>query len=197
MSTTKEQTTAPPLDTEAKVAEAGSIDKIREILFGAQVKDLGDRIAHLEERLAEESASLRAQINQKLESLEVRMRAELDALASRLTAEESGRAEALREAHQRLESVAEGLEGKIARLAEEAAKTEAELRGQILDHSRKLAEKTEQEHRVVVTRVEERFRELHDEKADRAALAELFTELSHRLKGSNAGGQATEGSSRS
>jgi DNA anti-recombination protein RmuC len=132
MSTTKEKTTAPPPDTEATVAEAGSIDKIREILFGAQVKHLEERIARLEERLTEEAASLRAQVNQKLESLDARIRAELDALTSRVAAEESGRAEALREAHQRLESVAEGLEGKIAQLAEEAAKIGANDAGPVV-----------------------------------------------------------------
>lgn len=51
-------------------AEAGNIDKIRDILFGAHIRDFEKRMARVEERLMKESSDLREELRRRFDSLE-------------------------------------------------------------------------------------------------------------------------------
>src|SRR5262245_23334945 len=49
---------------------AGSLDKVREILFGAQAHEFEKRLARLDERISKELASFRDDTRKRLDSLE-------------------------------------------------------------------------------------------------------------------------------
>ena len=70
---------------------AGNIDKIRDILFGSNMRDYELRFAHLEEALKKESADLRDSTRRHLESLESFVHKELAALEARLNTERDER----------------------------------------------------------------------------------------------------------
>lgn len=54
----------------------GSVDQIRDILFGAQMRTYEDRFSDLEERLIDEAKSLRDDIHSRFQALERNLEAE-------------------------------------------------------------------------------------------------------------------------
>ena len=93
---------------DAMNAESGNVDKIREILFGGQMRDYDKRFNRLEERLLKESAELREDSSRRVEALETFMKNEFAALVNRLHAEQQSR---------------EGSVQKLSRELNEAIKT--------------------------------------------------------------------------
>src|SRR4051812_46557361 len=76
---------------------AGSLDKVRDILFGAQARDADRRLARLEERIAKENADLKEEVRKRLGTLEVFVKREFESLADRLKTEHDERADADKE----------------------------------------------------------------------------------------------------
>ena len=78
-----------------KNPEAGaSIDKVRDILFGGQMREVDRRFARIEERLTKELADLRDDLRKRLDTLDAHVRRENDALADLLKAERTDRTDA-------------------------------------------------------------------------------------------------------
>jgi hypothetical protein len=50
--------------------ETGKVDRIRDILFGSQMRDYDGRFQRLDERLTREAADARGDVQKRLEALE-------------------------------------------------------------------------------------------------------------------------------
>src|SRR4051794_5479853 len=74
-------------EREAEEAEVGNIDKIREIIFGGQMRDYSKRFATLETRVIKESVELREDTRKRFEVLEMFIKREFEALSERLQTE--------------------------------------------------------------------------------------------------------------
>jgi hypothetical protein len=165
----------------ADVAGAGSIDKIRDILFGAQARDFDKRFARLEERLTKESSDLREAVRKRFDSLENYIRQEFESLSERLKMEQTERVEAVQGISQDMKNSAIAFEKRIGQLDDQLARGQRDLRQQILDQSRSLSEDIQHKHNEVSAALERDARELREDKAGRSALAALFTEMAMRL----------------
>ena len=71
----------------------GNIDKIREILFGTNMRDYDARFARLEATLLKESADLRESTRRRFETLEAYLKKELEILNGRVKTEREERAD--------------------------------------------------------------------------------------------------------
>jgi hypothetical protein len=168
---------------EALAAGGGNLEKIREILFGAQVHDFEKRFTRLEEKLLKETSDARAETKKRFDSMEAFIRKEIESLVDRVKTEQGERSDAIKEISRDLRETAKNLEKKLVQLDEQATKGQRELRQQILDQSKSLSDEIRnrvKESAAVLTR---ELRELRTEKTDRAALAGLFTEAAMRLSG--------------
>ncbi|HSE97787.1 MAG TPA: hypothetical protein VLD57_05905 [Blastocatellia bacterium] len=165
----------------ADLAGAGSIDKIRDILFGAQARDYEKRFVRLEERLTKETSDLREAVRRHFDSLENYIRQEFETLTERLRAEQHDRAEAVQGLSQDMKNSAIAFEKRINQLDDQLSRGTRELRQQILDQSKNFSEEIRQKHEEVSAALERDSQELRDDKASRAALAALFTEMAMRL----------------
>lgn len=165
----------------ADLAGAGSLDKIRDILFGAQARDYEKRFVRLEERLTKESSDLREAVKRHFDSLESYIKQEFESLTERLRAEQNERVEAVQGLSQDMKNSAIAFEKRIGQLDDQLARGQRELRQQILDQSKSLSEEIRQKHEEVSAALERDARELREDKAGRAALAALFTEMALRL----------------
>lgn len=89
-------TTLPtaPVDTDAGGATPASLDKVRDILFGNQVRDFERRFARLEERLIKETASLKDDMRKRLDALEAYVRSEAESLEAQIKSERNDRTDA-------------------------------------------------------------------------------------------------------
>ncbi|MEO5721469.1 MAG: hypothetical protein ABIR71_08375, partial [Chthoniobacterales bacterium] len=68
----------------AAVDESQNVDRIRDILFGSQMRDYDGRFQRVEERLVREAAELRGDLQKRLEALEAYMKGEVESLTHRL-----------------------------------------------------------------------------------------------------------------
>jgi exonuclease VII large subunit len=161
--------------------EGGNIDKIREILFGVQMRDNEKRFSRIEERLLKESADLREDTKKRFEALESFVRSEFEALANRLKSEQQTRDESVQGLARSLQETGKALEKKLAQFDEQTTHSQRELRQQILDQSKQLNDEIRQKHNELQSLLEREVAELGHAKTDRASLAALFTEVSLRL----------------
>ena len=89
--------TAMPSEHEEKNAangelrEGANVDKIRDILFGSNMREYEKRFARLEERLTKSSDALREDLKKRFDTLESFVREEMESLNQRLKAEKSER----------------------------------------------------------------------------------------------------------
>lgn len=159
----------------------GNIDQIRDIIFGAQMRDYDRRFAQLEERLLKDSADLREELRQRYSSLEEHIRREMDSLNERLTGEQRGRTSQLQELAGSLENVQRTTERRVQETGEEIAKTQRDLRGELARHAANFAEELNRRSAEFGGALKREADELHTRKADRAALGALFAEMAARL----------------
>ena len=153
-----------------------SVDQIRDILFGPQIRELEKSIVRLEERLAKEAADLRSDFKQRLETLESFAKDEIED-------ERKERGSAIDSLTRELASLAKDADKRLTKLDEQTRTARKELRKLILDQSKKLSDEIQAKHDSLSSRVDNEVAELRADKADREALAALFTELAMRIKG--------------
>jgi hypothetical protein len=187
MSATEIQKSAsqPPGDSldaaGSTLTEASNIDKIREILFGVQMRDYEKRFSRLEERLLKESSDLRDDTRKRFEALEAFVKSEFDALSERLLAEQRNRDESVQNVSRELQDTGKRLEGKLGQLDEQTSRAQRELRQQILDQSKSLSDEIRQKADELSALLDRQVADLGNAKTDRAALAGLFSEVALRL----------------
>lgn len=91
---------------------SGNLDKIRDILFGAQARDYERKFATLEEQLLKESADLRNDLKRRFDSLELYIKKEVEAITERVKTEQTGQVDSLKELSSELKDLAKGIEKK-------------------------------------------------------------------------------------
>ena len=176
--------TEPPDEAKSQSASKSggeSLDKVRDILFGSQAREYEKRFARLEDRLLKEASDLREDLKRRFDTLEGYIKKEIEALGARLKAEHDERTESAKELSVELKDTARTFEKKTGQLDEHLTNSERQLREQILDQSKNIADEIRQKHEAVTTSLERATSELRDEKTDRAALAALFMEVAMRL----------------
>jgi len=165
----------------AVAEQGGNVDKIRDILFGTQMREYDSRFARLEEALLKEASDLRESTRKRVDGLENYFRKEFESLAARLKTERDERLGAVKDLGGELRNAAESLTNKIREAQDSAAEADRELRSHVLEQSKTLMDEIRSNQESVLAVLERRFQELRNSKTDRAALAELFSEVALRL----------------
>jgi hypothetical protein len=158
-----------------------SLDKVRDILFGAQSREYEKRFLRLEERLVKEAADLRDDLRKRFDGLEVYVKQEIESLVRNLKAEHDQRTESHNDISRELKITSQAFERKTSQLDEQLATNTRSLRDQILGQSKTLSDEIREKHEAMTAGVNRATAELRDEKTDRAALASLFMEVAMRL----------------
>lgn len=158
-----------------------SLEKVRDILFGAQMRDSDQRFGRLEERLGKEATDVRDETRKRMDSLEAFVRKELTALADRFKTEQTQRADALRELALEQKENSKGLEKRLSEIGDVIGQAESTLRQELLEQSKTLREEIQESAQNLTAAIDQAAGELRAEKTDRAALADLFSEMAIRL----------------
>lgn len=172
---------AQPAHIGQDVVGTGNIEKIRDILFGAQMRDYDRRFARLEERLLKEAADAREDTRRRFDSLETFIKQEIGALGDRLRSENQQRTQSTEDLTRELRDSARSLGNKINALDENTSQGQRELRQQLLDQAKNLADDIRHKYDDLSAQLLREANELRHDKTDRSALANLFTELAMRL----------------
>jgi Skp family chaperone for outer membrane proteins len=160
----------------------GNVDKIRDILFGSQMREYDRRFSRFEERLLKESAEVREDLKRRCDSIESYVRTEIESLHERLQKEQGHHSEAIRDLTHELREGQRAWEKKIVQVEEQLARSQREFRQQLLEESKRLGDHIELRAREGSTLLEREMRSLSERSQDRFALADLFTEFAMRLR---------------
>ena len=176
-----EETTTKTSSIAAELPAGGNIDKIRDIIFGNQMRDYEKRFGRLEDRLLKESSELRDELKRRFEQLEAYTRTEFEAMAEQLKNEQTERSSAEHTLTQTLSELGRTTEKRAVQLDEQAVKNARDLRQQLLDQAKQLSEELRLRVDNLAATLDREAQQLRTDKTDRAALAALFTEMAMRL----------------
>jgi DNA anti-recombination protein RmuC len=161
--------------------EINSLDKVRDILFGNQMREVEKRFARLEEHLINESFSLREETKKRLDVIENYLKQEVESLSERLKNEQGSRNEALTTLTEDSKKITTALEKKLTQFDEQVSNNQRELREQILSQSKNLQDDIHQKYQEMLSLLQREADELRHAKTDRSTLANLLSELAIRL----------------
>jgi seryl-tRNA synthetase len=163
-------------------ADSGaSIDKVRDILFGNHLREFERRFTRLEERLVKETGDLKEDVKSRLEALETFVRRETASLADQIRSEHEDRVDSYGGVSRELKETARSLERRTTSLDEQLTKSNRELREQMLEQQQRLSDEIRRRVDEVLGALAREAQELRADKADRAAIAALLTEMAMRL----------------
>jgi len=176
--------TAPTVEARSPSTDdlgAGNLDKVRDILFGGQMRDYERRFVRLDERLAQETAELKEEVRRRLSALEQFVKQETESLAERIRAEQEERSDATKELSREARDNAKTFEKKAAQLDDSIGKVQRESRQQVLELQQRMSDDLASRIQDVLARLSRESAELRADKTDRATLAALLTEMAMRL----------------
>lgn len=158
-----------------------SLDKVRDILFGGQMRTVETRLQSMEERLLREQKVLRTDLTRQIAELDAFAKKEFQAATDRLAAERTKRVDDLKALGAELKEALRDLEKRHGKLQDSTGASDAELRDQLLLH----AKATAAEFAKTIDRMTGELTRSHEElmsaKTDSTALAALFTDVAARL----------------
>ncbi len=164
-----------------------SLEKIRDILFGEQVRASEKRVAALSDRFAGLTNDLRGELLARLQSLETFARDETGSLGKRL-AEQATAAEAFKtDTTEQLEALRAEFDERLTRLSREQAEELSGLRRQLLEQSQTLRDEISARVAELQAVVAAELTELRGAKVERSALSSMFADLAVRLSDADDG----------
>jgi len=173
------------IDEQQPSADVANVDKIREILFGNQIKDFEHKFQQLQEQINKDINTLKNDSKRRIDTLESFVKSEFESLHQRLDGEQEVRIAEMEESTNKLESRIKLLDKRLSEQNKINNDKSRELRQLLLDQSKDLFEQMNQKQlddRDLVNKVRD---ELDSEKVDRSALSSLFTELAMQVSGND------------
>ena len=164
-------------------AGGANVDKIRDILFGNQMRDYDRKFSNLEDRLLKEVSRVREESGKRLEALENFIKKELEAISDRQKNEESERKQSIKALSNEWDKAAKDLDKKLSSLDGQFTASTRDLRQQILDQYQNLSSDISSKYHELTEMQERIASELREDKVDRTALSALLTDLALRISG--------------
>jgi polyhydroxyalkanoate synthesis regulator phasin len=162
-------------------ASVGNVDKIRDILFGGQMRDYDKRFKRLEDRVSQENMNFREEIFQRLKVLEERMDSEIDSLSEKSKLERQERQAALADLERELKGLKNELNNRITQFDEQISRDIKNLRQQTLSKFQEISLQIRQQNDSLTGLLNQEVAQLHDDKVNRSDLATFFHEMAVRL----------------
>lgn len=160
---------------------SGNVEKIRDILFGSQMRDYERKFARLEERFIRETADIREDSKKRFETLETFIKSELASLSVTIRQESKQREFTQDEIMREIRDTSRLINQRIYEVDDRTTTQQRELRTQLLTQSKELTDEIRTKYEEIALWLANETRELRSEKADRFEIADLFAEISLRL----------------
>jgi len=164
-------------------AQPESIEQVRDLLFGGQMRMVDSRIQSLDERLVHETSSLRAEFERLIGDLDGSIKKEFARYAERLASERTKRVEDLKALNAELKESLKVLERRHQALEETAGLADAELRDHLVKQAASFSTDLARTSERLTSELQRITTALQNEKLDSAALAAGLTELAGKLSG--------------
>ncbi|MDH3616557.1 MAG: hypothetical protein OEQ90_08805 [Gammaproteobacteria bacterium] len=160
----------------------GNVDKIREILFGGQMRDYEQRFADLETRLTKNIELISNNFEKRMDRLNTFAKREIEKLAEQVKEERKARRDDGRKGAREFKELAQQLESWCAELEEQIGSETQDLRGILQEQSEELSGMIHDTHEQLSKTLAVETRSLADGKLARDDMAALLTAVALRLK---------------
>ena len=158
-----------------------SIEQVRDLLFGGQMRMVDARIQSLDERLAHETSSMRADFERQVTELDSAIKKELARHAERLIAERTKRVDDLKALSAELRDSLRSLEKRHTNLEEAAGMADADLRDHLLKQGATFTNDLARTSDKLSTELDRITSQLQADKLDASSLVAGLTELAGRI----------------
>jgi hypothetical protein len=175
--------TPRPADLPPNEPAPESLDKVRDILFGGQMRAVESRLQGLEERIMREQSTMRTDFAKQLADLDASAKRDAQTLNERLGAERTKRTEELKALSSELKEILRSLEKRHVKLEELTTLSDAEIRDQILQQSRAITAEIERLSQRVSADLNREVTSLRHDKTDVSAIVSVFSDMATRLAG--------------
>lgn len=163
-------------------SESGeTIEKVRDLLFGAQMRALDDRINILENRLLVEMSDLRGEVGKRMESVEEAVKKEFRELGDRIEAERDSRIEASAQLQNGVRENAEALEDRTGLLGSRVEEVAKDIREEIAAETESITNRMTAKHKDAMRAVRELAERIRSDYVERANLSQTLTEAADKL----------------
>ena len=158
-----------------------SLDQVRDILFGGQMRMVDARLQGLEARFHQEQASMRAEFTRELANLDESLKRGVAQLNDQIAGERSKRADDLKALASDMRELGKNLERRHQALEEAASQADAELRDHLVRQSAQQSADLARTAERLSNQLDQVSNKLQSEKLDTSALAGGLTDFVSRL----------------
>lgn len=158
-----------------------SLDQVRDILFGGQMRMVDARLQGLEARMQQEQQSMRAEFSRELASLDDAMKRGVAQLTEQVNNERSKRADDLKALSADMRELVKNLERRHQALEEAASQADADLRDHLVRQSAQQSADLARTAERLSNQLDQVSTKLQSEKLDTAAIAAGLTDFVSRL----------------
>ncbi|HUQ18780.1 MAG TPA: hypothetical protein VM099_04130 [Gemmatimonadaceae bacterium] len=168
-----------------------SIDQVRDLLFGSQMRMVDARIQSLDQRLSHEAGVMRADFERQITELDSAIKKELARHAERLVAERTKRVDDLKALSAELRDSLKNLEKRHTNLEEAAGMADAELRDHLMKQGSALSADLSRTSEKLSSDIDRITSKLQADKLDWSSLVTGLTDLAGKLNGAPPAGKKT------
>jgi DNA anti-recombination protein RmuC len=161
----------------------GNIDQIRDIIFGAQLREYDNRFDKIDSDLSMMQQDMQARIEQVKTVLGTEMRTAIDSFEKKVKSITLNTQEESADLRQQLDRVNRKFSSSIEALDEALDNQTGSIRDELSQTRERLSEETRTLKTQVFEELDRRFSMLRDVKVSRDDMAEILFELGMRLKG--------------
>lgn len=162
-------------------AAEGSLDKVRDIIFGGQMRDYDRRFERLESEFQRRLTFLDDEFDKKLKHLDEFIKREFEKAQKKSVQEKKDRTDALTDLGNTVIALGSRLELRLSELDESMSAESSEIRNDIERHRIEILDDTKELLGTLTDVVRQETSELQNAKTDRLELANLFSEVAMRL----------------
>lgn len=162
------------------------ISKVRDILFGAKIKEQNEKFEALQSKLESRLTTLRDEQVERFNVLEKYTKEEVKALTHLLEDEKAERDRAFAKLSKTIDDVQNEFEKRMAYMASDNSKTTSELRNFVLTCTKDLSEQIHSAQKKFAVEMHKELRLLNDHKVNRSLIVELLHDWSARIGESSA-----------
>lgn len=159
------------------------LEKVREILFGANVRGLNQEISALSEEISAKFDAFKEEQEERLNALEERILEKTEQLSRKISSETGERIDSVSELSDGLSSARQLLLSELEGLRSHTGDESAEIRKLVEKQAASFAESLQCLKVEMKANMGSSLSEMESKKTDKKALAELLKEVSNKLLG--------------
>lgn len=177
----KKQTTKRSAKSMGTNEVEGNVDKIRDILFGSQMRDFEQRLDAMEKRLTQAVERGARDLERRVERLDKYTRREVDKLSEQLKVERKDRVTEARQGANEFNNLVEQVEAWFAEVDEQLARESKDLRGTLNEQGKELTAQIREAHNQLLASLQKETSELANVTLAKEDMAAVLTEVAMRL----------------